>query len=206
VDNLFSQTRRGFDIIIDIILIKSMNEIKLGSFFMIAKDFRLRILAGGVIAVVILSIIWGYNARAATTGTVAATVTATNLAVSVSDGSIAFGSVALNTATTTAGNGETQTATNDGSNAQLNVKSGNATGGTTWTLGTSPASNVFKLEVSTTTGSTYMTLQATDTYLTASTTFSSLSNGNLDFRFTTPTGSTDFVQKSLTITVQVTSP
>ena len=175
-----------------------MNEIKLGSFFMIAKDFRLRILAGGVIAVVILSIIWGYNARAATTGTVAATVTATNLAVSVSD--------ALNTATTTAGNGETQTATNDGSNAQLNVKSGNATGGTTWTLGTSPASNVFKLEVSTTTGSTYMTLQATDTYLTASTTFSSLSNGNLDFRFTTPTGSTDFVQKSLTITVQVTSP
>ena len=47
MDNLFSQTRRGFDIIIDIILIKSMNEIKLGSFFMIAKDFRLRILAGG---------------------------------------------------------------------------------------------------------------------------------------------------------------
>lgn len=144
-------------------------------------------------------------AGAADTGNITATVTATNLAVSVSDGSIAFGSVALNTATTTAGNSDTQTVTNDGSTATLNVKSGNATGGTTWTLGTSPGSNVFKLEVSTTTGSSYMTFQATDTYLTASTTFSSLSSGDLDFRFTTPSDSTDFVQKSLTITVQVTT-
>ncbi|MBI4089049.1 hypothetical protein HY415_03045 [Candidatus Kaiserbacteria bacterium] len=145
-------------------------------------------------------------ARAASTAAVTATVTATNLAVSVTDGSIAFGSVALNTATTTAGNGETQTVSNDGSNAVINVKSGNATGGTTWTLGTSPGSNIFKLEVSTTTGSAYMTFQATDTYLTASSSSASLTTGSFDFRFTTPTGSTDFVQKSLTITVQVTTP
>lgn len=160
----------------------------------------------GWVAIFILTVFWAYTARAASTATVSATVTATNLAVSVSDGSIAFGSVALNTATTTAGNSDTQTVTNDGSNAVLNVKSGNATGGTTWTLGTSPGSDTFKLEVSTTTGSSYMTFQATDTYLTASSTFSSLSSGNLDFRFTTPTASSDFVQKSLTITVQVTSP
>lgn len=147
----------------------------------------------------------GFMARAATTATVSATVSATNLAVSVADGSIAFGSVALNTATTTAGNSDTQVVTNDGSSAVLNVKSGNATGGTTWTLGTSAGSDIFKLEVSTTTGSAYMTLQATDTYLTASSTFASLLTQNLDFRFTTPTASTDFVQKSLTITVQVTS-
>src|SRR3989344_6347003 len=170
------------------------------------KNFRFYAIMGGGAIIVTLAILWGYNARAAATAAVSATVTATNLAVSVTDGSIAFGSVALNTATTTAGNGETQTVTNDGSSAALNVKSSNATGGTTWTLGTSPGSNIFKLEVSTTTGSTYMTFQATDTYLTASTTFSSLSSGNLDFRFTTPTGSTDFVQKSLTITAQVTTP
>ena len=134
-------------------------------------------------------------------------MSATNLAVSVSDGSIAFGSVALNTATTTAGGtGQTQTVSNDGSNAVINVKSGNATGGTTWTLGTSPGSDIFKLEVSTTTGATYMTFQATDTYLTASSSSASLTSGPLDFRFTTPTASTDFVQKSLTITVQVTTP
>lgn len=167
---------------------------------------KIDILSLSFVSVLITSLMFGYGARAATTATVAATVSATNLAVSVSDGTISFGSVALNTATTTAGNGETQVASNDGSNAVLNVKSSNATGGTTWSLGTSPGSDTFKLEVSTTSGSTYMTFQATDTYLTASSTFSSLSDGNLDFRFTTPTASTDFVQKSLTITVQVTSP
>lgn len=154
-----------------------------------------------------VSVFGWYTARAATTAAVSATVSATNLAVSVSDGSIAFGSVALNTATTTAGGtGQTQTVSNDGSNAVINVKSSNATGGTTWTLGTSPGSDIFKLEVSTTTGSSYMTFQATDTYLTASSSSASLTTGPLDFRFTTPSGSTDFVQKSLTITVQVTTP
>ena len=50
-----------------------------------------------------------------------------------------------------------------------------------------------------------MTLQATDTYLTASSSMTSLLDQDLDFRFTTPTASTDFVEKSLTITVQVTT-
>src|SRR3989344_1748366 len=171
------------------------------------KDFRFAVLVGGVLAIITLSIFLGHIARAAETATVAATVTATNLAVSVSDGSIAFGSVALNTATSTATyDDQTQTVSNDGSNAVINVKSGNATGGTTWTLGTSAGSDTFKLEISTTTGSTYMTFQATDTYLTASSSSASLTSGAFDFRFTTPTVSTDFVQKSLSITVQVTSP
>ena len=85
------------------------------------KDFRFSILSGGMVAIVVFAVIWGQSARALTEVTVAATVTATNLAVSVADGSIAFGSVALNTATTTvtAGN-DTQTVTNDGSDAALN--------------------------------------------------------------------------------------
>lgn len=157
------------------------------------------------LALMLLAVFFAQTVRSAETDTIAATITASNLAVSVSDGTIAFGSVSLNTATTTAGNSDTQTVTNDGSSAALNVKSGNATGGTTWTLGTSPGSDIFQLEVSTTTGATYMTFQATDTYLTASSTFASLQDQDLDFRFTTPTASSDFVQKSLTITVQVTS-
>jgi len=148
----------------------------------------------------------GHITRAATTAAVNATVTAVNLAISVADGSIAYGSVNLSTATTTAGNGETQVVTNDGSTMKLNVKSSDATGGTAWTLGTSIGSNIFKHEVSTTTGSTYMTFQATDTYLTASTTIAAGLTQNLDFRFTTPSGSTDFVQKAITITVQAATP
>ena len=148
----------------------------------------------------------GHITRAATTANVTATVTAVNLAISVADGSIAYGSVNLSTATTTANNGETQVVTNDGSTMKLNVKSSDATGGTAWTLGTSIASNVFKHEVSTTTGSTYMTFQATDTYLTASTSIAAGLTQNLDFRFTTPSGTTDFVQKSVTVTVQAATP
>ena len=143
---------------------------------------------------------------AQSTDVVTATVTATNLAVSVSDGSIAFGSVALNTATSTHGTSETQTVSNDGSNAVLNVKTSDATNGTTWTLGTSAGSDIFTLAVSTTSGSFYLPLQTTDVYRTASSSFASLTNGALDFRFRTPTVSTDFIQKSLTITVQVTTP
>jgi hypothetical protein len=158
------------------------------------------------LAFIVGLLLYSFTVSAQSTDTVAATVTATNLAVSVNDGSIAFGSVALNTATSTHGTGQTQTVSNDGSNATLNVKSTDATNGTTWTLGTSPGSDIFTLAVSTTTGSSYSLLQATDVYLTASSTFLSLTSGPLDFRFTTPTVSTDFVQKSLTITVQVTTP
>lgn len=171
----------------------------------LVRNNRVVLLEGIATILIFTTLLFGSSARAASTATVAATVTATNLAVSVSNGSIAFGSVDLNTATTTVAHGGTQTVSNDGSNAVINVKSSDATGGTTWTLGTSPGSNIFKLEISTTTGSSYMTFQATNTYLTASSSSASLTTGPLDFRFTTPTGSTDFVQKSLTITVQVTS-
>jgi hypothetical protein len=150
-------------------------------------------------------LLFAYTAMAQT-DTLTATVTATSLSVSVSDGTIAFGSVALNTATSTAGTAQTQTVSNDGSNAVLNVKSSDATNGTSWTLGTNPGSDIFKLEVSTTSGATYGVLTATDVYLTASSSFASLGSQPTDFRFTTPTVSTDFVQKSLTITVQVTTP
>src|SRR3989344_4317738 len=167
---------------------------------------NLRVCVIAIALVAVGGLLLGHITRAATTANVNATVTAVNLAISVADGSIAYGSVNLSTAATTANNGETQVVTNDGSTMKLNVKSSDATGGTAWTLGTSIGSNIFKHEISTTTGSTYMTFQATDTYLTASTTIAASLTQNLDFRFTTPSGSTDFVQKSLTITVQAATP
>lgn len=168
----------------------------------LAKLYRKSIVRGALAVVLSASLLMGHQVTALTTATVTATVTATNLDISVSDGSIAFGSSALNTATSTVSTGQSQTVTNNGSDSVFNVKSSNATGGTTWTLGTTTASDVFKLEFSTTTGSFFGTLQATDTYATASSSFGSLQSSPLDFRFTTPTASTDFVQKSLTITVQ----
>lgn len=172
------------------------------------QNLRIRILVGGgaLIVFIIGGLLLGQITKAATTATVTATITAVNLAISVADGTIAYGSVNLSTATTTANNGETQVVTNDGSNMKLNAKSSDATGGTAWTLGTSIGSNIFKHEVSTTTGASYMTFQATDTYITASSTISAGLTGNLDFRLTTPSASTDFVQKSITLTVQAATP
>ena len=159
----------------------------------------LALVAGG-------GLLLGHITRAATTANVNATVTAVNLAVSVADGSIAYGSVNLNTATTTVNNGETQVVTNDGSDAKLNVKSTHATGGVQWTLNPTTGSNLFVHEVSTTTGSTYMKFADDVTYITASSTFpTGAVTQNLDFQLTTPTASTDFNQKSITITVQVVS-
>src|SRR5690349_8778650 len=74
---------------------------------------------------------------AATTGTVAATVTPQNISVAVTDGTVAYGTLDLSTSadTTSGGVNDTQTATNDGNVAEdFNVTSTNATGGTAWTL------------------------------------------------------------------------
>ena len=147
-------------------------------------------------------------ANAASTATVGATVTAQNLSLSVSPGTITYGSVALNTATTTAGNGYTQTVTNTGSTMVLNVKSTDATGGTSWILDTSNATlDHYMHEVSTTTGSTYMKMPAAGTYITASSTFlTGAVTQALEFQLTTPNTSSDFVQKTITVTLQATAP
>lgn len=141
------------------------------------------------------------------TPTFTITATAVYSVTITSSGSIAFGSVPLNTATTTVGNGYTQTAQNDGdATAKFSVKATNAADGTSWTLDTAPGSNIYQLEVSTTSGATYMTLTAPDTYLVASSSVAVGNSVNLDFRLTTPTGVSDFNQKNITITVQAAAP
>lgn len=172
----------------------------------VMKDFFAPLISLATIFVLIAGFFFGHSVIAADTDTISATVSATSLSLSVSSGSITFGSVALNTATSTVGSTYGQTVTNDGSSMTLNVKSSNATGGTTWALGTSAGSDQFKLETSTTTGSTWSTFQATDTYLTASSTVAAAATQLLHFRFTTPSDSTDFVQKTLTVTVQASTP
>ena len=155
-----------------------------------------------IIGIIIGCFMWSVTG-ASDTDTIGATVSATNLSLSVSDGNIAYGNVALDTATTTVDHGETQIVTNEGSDMKLNVKSSNASNGTGWTLAAAPGENLFKHEVSTTTGSSYMAFVDDSTYLTASSTMASgAATQNLDFQLTTPTISADFVEKSITITVQ----
>ena len=124
-----------------------------------------------------------------------------------SSGTITYGFVALSAATSTVNNGYTQTAQNDGNTTEkLNVKSSNATGGTTWTLSSSIGANQFRHEFSTTTGATWTTMTAADTYVTAAPLVPQSGTINFDFRLTAPSVSADYEQKSITITVQAVAP
>ena len=124
-----------------------------------------------------------------------------------SSGVIEYGFVELSTASSTVGNGYTQTAENDGNTTeQLNVKSSDASGGTTWTLASAIGSNIFKHEFSTTTGSVWTVMPDSATYVTAKPSVVVSGTVDFDFRLTTPSVSADYQQKSITITVQAVAP
>lgn len=124
-----------------------------------------------------------------------------------SSGVISYGYVALGVATSTVSHGYTQTALNDGNATEkLNVKSSDATGGTSWTLASSIGTNIFTHEFSTTTGSRWDVMPDSATYVTANPSVAISGTTSFDFRLTTPSSLTDFSQKSITITVQAVAP
>lgn len=124
-----------------------------------------------------------------------------------SSGVIEYGFVGLSTASSTVGNGYTQTSQNDGNTIEkLNIKSSDASGGTTWTLASAIGSNIFKHEFSTTTGSRWDAMPDSATYVTAAPSVAVSGTVSFDFQLTTPSASADYQQKSITITVQAVAP
>lgn len=154
------------------------------------------------------------RALAATTGTVAATVTPQNISVAVTDGSVAYGTMDLSSSkdTTSGGVNDTQTATNDGNVAEdFNITSSNASGGTTWTLAGTIGANQFKHSFCTAGGGSPDPCDATPTwnaittagnYQSLGTNIAASGTAKFDLKLDTPSSSTDFVQKSITVTVQ----
>ncbi len=123
-----------------------------------------------------------------------------------SDGVIDYGFVDLNTATSTVGS-DTQTSENNGSlNEEINVRSGNAIGGTSWLLASVVGNDEYTHEFSTSTGATWVGLPDSSTYVLAHPLLTPAGTLDLDFRLTVPTGTTDFANKSITITVQAVAP
>lgn len=145
-----------------------------------------------------------YTTKICATAAAAAPVYSVSI---TSSGVVEYGFVELSTASSTVGNGYTQTAKNDGNTTEkLNVKSSNATGGTTWTLAEAIETNQYKHEFSTTTGSRWDVMPDSDTYVTAHHTVVVDGTVDFDFRLTTPSASADYQQKSITITVQAVAP
>jgi len=123
-----------------------------------------------------------------------------------SDGTIQYGFIDLNTSSSTVG-GDTQTATNNGSvNEKINVRSSNAIGGVSWLLASTVASDQYTHEFSTTTGASWTIMPDSSTYVTASPFVTPSGTTDFDFRLTVPTGTSDFVEKAITITVQAVAP
>jgi hypothetical protein len=123
-----------------------------------------------------------------------------------SDGTIQYGFLDLNEASSTVG-GDTQTAENNGSlNEKINVRSSNAIGGTSWLLALTTASDQYTHEFSTTSGAVWMSLPDNATYVTAHPFVTAGNNVDFDFRVTAPSGTSDFLEKSITVTVQAVAP
>ncbi len=145
------------------------------------------------------------NVLAASTGTVTATVTAQNISVSVADGSISYGTVALSSTadTTSTGTNDSQTATNDGNITEvLNIRGSNSAA---WTLGATVAANQYKHEFCTTTCDSSPSWTAlTTNYQTLAASLSSSGTQVFDLKLSTPSSSASYTVQSVDVTVQAT--
>lgn len=121
------------------------------------------------------------------------------------DGTISYGILPVGAGkdTTASGLNDTQTAKNDGNTTEIfNIKTSNAAGGVEWAIGALPGADVFVHEFSTNSGSAWTKFSAADVYQTLATNIIPNGTQNVDFRITVPDASTDFQQKSITITIQ----
>lgn len=169
-------------------------------------DRWFRLAAALVVSAVPLVV--GGRAFAATTGTVAATVTPQNISVSVSDGTVAYGTLDLSDSqdTTTGGVNDSQTATNDGNvNEDFNITSTHATGGTQWSLAATIGANQYKHSFCTATcdsSPTWTAITTAGSYQALAGTVTPSGTSVFDLMIETPSSTSDYVQKSITVTVQ----
>jgi len=153
-------------------------------------------------------------AQGADTAGVTATVTVQNISVSVSDGAIAYGTLAASTSedTTSSGLNDSQTVTNEGNVTEtFNIKGSNSTN---WTLAaTTGVTDEYVHKFCTAgdgtgvpdpcdSGPVYTAL--TTTYQTLATSVAAAGTQLLDLQITTPSVSTNFDQQSVNVTVQAT--
>jgi hypothetical protein len=141
--------------------------------------------------------------QAAETATVTATVTVQNISVSVSDGSVAYGAMALNTSKSTCDLSDTQTVTNDGNVTEdFNIKGQNSAN---WTLGSTPGNNQYVHKFSTSSCPWSSGTALTTSYLTLATGIAPSGTTTLNLQITTPTSTSSYDQQSVDVTVQAIS-
>ena len=165
--------------------------------------------------VVLGGLLVGTGALATTTATVSATVTLQNISVTVSDGTVAYGTLAVNTSNNTvpgtggmnADAGDVQTATNAGNVAEdFNIKGQNSTD---WTLASSAGVDQYVQKFCIASCGTYASPTG-GSFTALTTSYAALGAGNFaasgtqtfNLLLTTPTSSTHFTAQSVDVTVQ----
>jgi len=141
---------------------------------------------------------------AADSATVNATVTAQNISVTVSSGTIAYGILPVNTSKSTiaADLNALQTATNTGNVAEdLNIKGANSTA---WTLAATPGAEQYTHKFCTTTCTTPPTnfTALTTNYQTLGTDIATSGTKTFDLQITTPTSTAVFTPQNVDVIVQ----
>lgn len=155
-----------------------------------------------LVALALVALVVPAAVFAADTGMVSCTVSAVLVSVNVTDGSVAYGTLALNATKSTINLSDTQTATNSGTVAEnFTIKSSNATriGGTNWTLASTIGSNQYKHEFST--NSSFPGTAMTTSYQTLKTNVAASGNQTFDLQITMPISTTDYLEHTITVTV-----
>lgn len=168
-------------------------------------------LIASIAIVTLVGMAVGVAVRAADTQSVTATVTVQNISVTVSDGTVAYGTLAVDTSkdTTSGGLDDTQVATNNGNvSSTLNIKGQNSTPGT-WVLSGAAGNEAYVHQFCKTGGgapdpcdSAPVYVALTTFYQTLATPVAPLGTQRFDLKITTPTATASFVEQSVNVTVQ----
>lgn len=142
---------------------------------------------------------------AATTGTVTATVTAQNVSVTISDGTVSYGTLALNQSAGTNAT-DTQTATNNGNVAEdLTIKGSNSANWTLSATNTSTDTYVHKFcTASCATAPTNYTALTTN-YQSLASNIAANGTQTFDLYLTTPQTSTVYTAQNVDVTILATA-
>ncbi|MCL4415128.1 MAG: hypothetical protein M1365_00280 [Actinobacteria bacterium] len=163
---------------------------------------KLKITFDAIVILIIVSLFITSGVFAATTGTVAATVTAQNVSITLDVTSVTYGTLATGASkdTTTGGTNTSITATNNGNvNEDFTIRGANTTN---WTLsGSAGSENYVHAFCTATCDSTPTWTALTTSNASLQATVSASGTKTFDLKITTPTSTANFTEQTANVTV-----
>ena len=166
----------------------------------------MRSLITSIAILALVGLVVGVAVQAADEASVGATVTVQNISVSVDDGAVAYGTLAVDTIedTTSSGKNDSQTATNNGNvTVDLNIRGTNSG---SWTLASAAGDGEYAHKFCTTDCDSSPTWTAlTTSNLTLVSAVGTSGSQEFDLQITTPTITSIYTVQSVDVTIQATA-